>query len=118
MPSYLVTWEIDVDADDPVQAALQAWRLMRMPDSIANTFDVIECDKDGSAVRVDLQEEWEEGRIDLDPSDGHLAEDTLDRLGPLAYFGKDTPTATEAGNLNLDQDTMDALGVQKEEDTP
>lgn len=65
MPSYLVTWEIDVDADDPVQAALEAYRLMRAPDSLANVFDVIECDSDGEAVRVDLQEQWEAGVVDL-----------------------------------------------------
>ena len=37
---YLVTWQIDVEADGPDAAARQAWEAMRRPDSIANVFTV------------------------------------------------------------------------------
>jgi hypothetical protein len=55
--SYFVTWEIDIDADSPRQAAQKAWDIVRAPGSMANVFDVIECDIDGVPTRVDLSEE-------------------------------------------------------------
>ncbi len=51
---YVVTWEIDVDADSPEEAARQAWAAMRRPESTANVFDVL--DEDGECTRVDLEE--------------------------------------------------------------
>lgn len=56
---YKVTWEIDVDSldlfgDGPVEAAKEAWRVMRMPDSIANVFVVV--DEQGTRTLVDLGE--------------------------------------------------------------
>lgn len=57
MPNYFVTWEIDIfDAENPRDAAEQAWGHMRREGSQACVFDVIECDSDGSKVRVDLME--------------------------------------------------------------
>jgi hypothetical protein len=38
--SYVVTWAMDIDADDVESAARQAWAHMRRPDSTANVFDV------------------------------------------------------------------------------
>lgn len=52
---YLVTWAIDIDADDPAEAARLALEWMRDPDSTAVVFAVT--GKDGVTVRVDLEEE-------------------------------------------------------------
>ena len=55
MPNqYLVTWEIDVECESPEEAALEAWKLMRHPDSTANVFTVT--DEQGGSVKVDLEE--------------------------------------------------------------
>jgi len=51
---YVVTWELDVDAGTPEEAARQAWDTMRRPESTANVFDVL--DADGGCTRVDLEE--------------------------------------------------------------
>lgn len=52
---YLVTWEIDIYADSPQEAAEKAWDHMRASDSTANVFNVI--DKDGGKTTVDLEEQ-------------------------------------------------------------
>ena len=51
---YVVTWELDVDAGTPEEAARQAWAAMRRPESTANVFDVL--DETGGCTRVDLME--------------------------------------------------------------
>ena len=51
---YLVTWEMDIYADSPREAAEKAWDYMRHPFSTANVFTVI--DKDGDMSIVDLLE--------------------------------------------------------------
>lgn len=51
---YVVTWELDVDAGTPEEAARQAWAAMRAPESTANVFDVL--DAEGGCTRVDLEE--------------------------------------------------------------
>lgn len=53
--TYRVTWEIDLEAGNPVEAAQEAWRLMRNEGSIANVFIVQEHDT-AEALRVDLTE--------------------------------------------------------------
>ncbi len=52
---YLVTWEIDIYADSPREAAEKAWGHMRAPDSIANVFLVL--DKSGAETIIDLEEQ-------------------------------------------------------------
>jgi hypothetical protein len=37
---YLVKWEIDIDADSPLEAAKEALRIQRDPESIATVFKV------------------------------------------------------------------------------
>ena len=49
--NYRVVWEIDVDADDPVEAAKQA-RKLQEPGTSALVFDVV--GKKGKKTRVDL----------------------------------------------------------------
>lgn len=53
MPKFRVMWEIDSDAPNPVMAAREAWDCMRRQDSIANVFEVIDCETRTSAT-VDL----------------------------------------------------------------
>ena len=52
---YLVTWEMDIYADSPREAAEKAWDYMRHPFSTANVFTVI--DKNGVETIIDLLEE-------------------------------------------------------------
>jgi len=47
-----VIWEIDVDDQDPRQAAIEAQQIMRDPESIATVFTVI--DDRGASITVDL----------------------------------------------------------------
>ena len=54
MAEYLVRWEIELEADNPQDAAAQALDIHRDPDSIATVFDVV--DPDGETTRVDVQE--------------------------------------------------------------
>jgi hypothetical protein len=49
-----VTWEIDIDADNPVEAAQKALRIQRNPESIATVFAVT--DETGNTTEVDLDE--------------------------------------------------------------
>lgn len=58
---WRVTWEIDLDDDDPVEAAEHALRIQRNPDSIATVFNVLRRDhpdalNPGPALEVDLTE--------------------------------------------------------------
>lgn len=55
MPSFRVTWEIDVDADSHEEAARLAWHYMRKEASTANCFDVFK-EGDTEGTRIDLQE--------------------------------------------------------------
>jgi len=55
MKTYLVVWKIDIEADSPQEAALQAQIAQRDPESGATYFDVE--DEQGVIVTVDLEEE-------------------------------------------------------------
>ena len=57
-----VRWEIDIDADSPVEAARAALAIQRRPESIATVFVVI--DPKGHETTVDLQDEAKEGDND------------------------------------------------------
>lgn len=50
--TYRVSWEIDVHADAPREAAEQALKIQRNPASIATVFQVV--GPDGNAQSVDL----------------------------------------------------------------
>src|SRR5436309_15439726 len=54
MPEYRITWEIDLWADSPREAAEQALTIHRNPESIATVFDVT--DETGHTERIDLDE--------------------------------------------------------------
>ena len=52
MTTYHVVWEIDVEANSPQEAAAEAHRLVRKPDTTATVYDVF--DGEGEVTRVDL----------------------------------------------------------------
>jgi hypothetical protein len=54
MPTYLVTWRIDIEADTPADAALAAVAIQRKPDSWAVVFDVMD-KTSGAATTIDLE---------------------------------------------------------------
>ena len=58
MPEYHLTWEIDLDADSPRQAAEKALTIHRNPESIATVFDVK--DETGHTERIDLDDAEDE----------------------------------------------------------
>jgi hypothetical protein len=55
MMNYRVSWEIDIDADSPREAAERALEIQRRPDSIATVFTVR--DESGESIEVDLGED-------------------------------------------------------------
>ena len=54
-----VTWEIDLDAGTPREAAEEAFAIMQRPGTTATVFDVT--DEAGATHRVDLMEGEEDG---------------------------------------------------------
>lgn len=50
MTRYLVTWEIDIEADSPREAAEAALHIQRDPDSIATVFKV-----DGQQIDLEYE---------------------------------------------------------------
>jgi hypothetical protein len=58
MPSYRVTWTIDIDADGPYDAARRALQIQRDPASIATVFDVTDRET-GKETQWDVTPEGE-----------------------------------------------------------
>ncbi len=60
MTKYSVKWEIDLEADSPEMAAIEALRIQRDHGSIATFFQVAECTKENSEnltyTNVDLED--------------------------------------------------------------
>lgn len=54
MTRYLVSWEIDIDADNPTEAARKALAIQRDPESVATVFEVREYKE---FYEIDLAEE-------------------------------------------------------------
>lgn len=57
MPRYLVTWEIDIDADTAHEAAKQAHEIVRRHDTTANVYRVVEFGRERKETLIDLEEE-------------------------------------------------------------
>jgi len=55
MPSYYVSWDIQVDADSPEDAALQALGIQQDHESIATVFTVVDEETNAAAV-IDADE--------------------------------------------------------------
>lgn len=58
MKRYAITWEIDVWADSPLDAAKEALRMQRNAESLATVFDVAE-------ISETLNQAYKSERIDL-----------------------------------------------------
>ncbi|MHB8621055.1 MAG: hypothetical protein ACYDAG_16030 [Chloroflexota bacterium] len=72
MPEYLVTWDLDVAANTPREAAELAWQAMRRPLSIATVFSVID-KTSGISIEVDLTDEEVDSSGDgAEPIELHL----------------------------------------------
>ena len=54
MPEYRITWQIDIMAATPLEAAQRALRIHRDSESIATVFDVT--DEAGTTQRIDLED--------------------------------------------------------------
>lgn len=54
MPQYRVTWEIDIEAETPEEAARKALAIQRNPASTATVFNVTA--EDGEMEDVDITE--------------------------------------------------------------
>lgn len=54
MKEYTVSWDIQLDAESPLEAAKKAFAIMRDPDSLATCFDVIA--PNGECIGIDLHE--------------------------------------------------------------
>ena len=52
---YTVTWKIELYADTPDEAALEALRIQRDPESMATVFDVVPFGG-GNVTRIDLDD--------------------------------------------------------------
>lgn len=57
MPTYFVTWEIEIDADSPREAAEKALKIQRDQDSTAVVFGVMEFDTEDDKEMIDLLQE-------------------------------------------------------------
>jgi hypothetical protein len=54
MPNYLVEWHVNVYADSPREAAREALRIQRDPESWATVFQVTEHDTFTDPIEIDL----------------------------------------------------------------
>lgn len=54
MPSYVVSWIIDVEANSPAEAAEEAFRMMQDPDTLATFYHVKEDGKEGKGCTAEL----------------------------------------------------------------
>jgi hypothetical protein len=65
--NYLVTWEIDIEADSAHDAAEMALEIQRRPDSTAIVFTVR--DETGESIEVDLDDDFQVPE-DVHPAQG------------------------------------------------
>lgn len=54
MTEWRVSWEIDIDAEGPMQAARRAWRIMHNRDSTATVFVVTSHEDQDYSWEIDL----------------------------------------------------------------
>jgi len=74
---YQVTWTIDIEADSPTQAAVEAQRIQRDPESIATVFTVKQGDGSCPEEVIDLAEETPELSSEPTLSLNAIYEETL-----------------------------------------
>ncbi|MBD3262045.1 MAG: hypothetical protein GF334_10345 [Candidatus Altiarchaeales archaeon] len=54
MTEYRIVWEINIEADNPREAAEEALRIQRDPESCATVFEVREEGTEEDGVHIDL----------------------------------------------------------------
>lgn len=54
MTEYIVTWQMDIEAESPLEAAKEALRIHRDPASIATIFTVQEKDRSDGPITIDV----------------------------------------------------------------
>jgi len=64
LKTYAVTWDCPIDATSPLEAAREAWRMMREPDSTANYFTVVDEEGEVSGIDLTVEDEWEDEEED------------------------------------------------------
>lgn len=58
---YAVTWEIELEAETPKEAALKALQIQRDPDSLATVFTVKRYGRPSESYEIDLtqgEDQW------------------------------------------------------------
>lgn len=63
---WRVTWTIDVTADTPQDAALEAWRSIRRPGTTATVFDVSDRRTEGIRAQIDVMKKHTNDKESLD----------------------------------------------------
>ena len=61
MKQFLVTWEIDIYADTPREAAVKAKAIMQDKNASANVFEVFDSDDQQHQIDLDEEADPEEG---------------------------------------------------------
>jgi len=107
MAEYLVEWKIDIDADNPVDAAKQARRIHLDPESTALVFQVTDT-KTNEKVDVDLDElcETEESK----DADEVVTKETCWNCGSSVAWG--------SGRFMNRTPSLDSEGVRRENGAP
>jgi hypothetical protein len=82
MPIYLVEWAIDIEADNPREAAKVARQYQVKPDTSALVFTVKEHDSDGIPAVIDLL--LDDPNLEREPDPGS---DNPDCVHEWAYTG-------------------------------
>jgi len=93
MKTYIVEWAIDVDADSPHSAAVEALKIQRDRESTATCFTLLEQDGDGTQHTVDL-----EGWVDRDNA---RREQTIEDLQVMVHCGEERETKLRTALHNL-----------------
>lgn len=57
MKTYTVTWDIELDADNPIEAAREALKIQRDESSWATAFSVVDNDDQSGMWHVDVGDE-------------------------------------------------------------
>ena len=85
MKSYLVTWKIDIEADTPEEAAMQALIIHRDTESAAQHFSVTDCEAN-KTYSIDLSNERSTFEKELAPEDQVFWTDPDNGIGNGYFF--------------------------------
>ncbi len=109
MAEYLVEWKIDIDADNPVDAAKQARHIHLDPESTALVFQVTDT-KTSVKVDVDLDEFYETEESKDADEDEVVTKETCWNCGNSVAFG--------SGRFVNRIPSFDSEGIRRENGAP